>query len=289
VVDLWHVGRSNKRTEEVRKRTGRKQSGKFGIGKLATYTIANNLTYVSKTSQGVLTATMDFSKFKSDPSGGADQPIDIPVLKLGDWAAFSAEISVSEVLTASGVTEKDLAGPSWTLVLLEKLKPKASDIKLGTLHWVLRTAMPLKPEFQLFLNNEEVKSAKEDYDVAASFKVNELPPDRIKALNEKKADGWRIQGDAVCSNTFKQGIREPVLVTVRTLPGKKSDDLARSNGFFIKVLGRLINQEEPFFGMTHLHYGTFNRFRADIEADDLTGAGPPVFFVWRSEDATRCC
>src|SRR5207247_9679293 len=90
-----------------------------------------------------------------------------------------------------------------------------------------------------------------------------------KALNEQKADGWRIEDDAVYSNTFKQGIRGSVLVTVRTLPGKKSDDLARSNGFFIRVLGRLINQEEPFFGMTHLHYGTFNRFRADIEADDL--------------------
>src|SRR5439155_5261537 len=47
MVDLWHVGRSNKRTEEIRKRAIRKQIGKFGIGKLATYTIANNLTYIS--------------------------------------------------------------------------------------------------------------------------------------------------------------------------------------------------------------------------------------------------
>jgi hypothetical protein len=172
-------------------------------------------------------------------------------------------------MTACGISDSDLGAASWTLVLLEGLKPKASDIKLGTLHWVLRTAMPLKADFKLFLNNEEVRSAKEDYDIAASFKVSELPPERIKALNEQKADRWRIEGDAVYSNTFKQGIRGSVLVTVRTLPGKKSDDLARSNGFFVKVLGRLINQEEPFFGMTHLHYGTFNRFRADIEADDL--------------------
>src|SRR5437667_11500446 len=34
MVDLWHVGRSNKRTEEIRKRAIRKQIGKFGIGKL---------------------------------------------------------------------------------------------------------------------------------------------------------------------------------------------------------------------------------------------------------------
>jgi len=269
MLDLWHVGTSNKRTEEVRRRSIRKQIGKFGIGKLATYTIANNLTYISKTAQGVLTGTLDFSRFKSDPSGGAEQPIDVPVLKVRDWDVFSKDNAVQEVFDASGVTAADLASPSWTLALLENLKPKASDIKLGTLNWVLRTAMPLKSDFTLFLNNEEVKSAKEDYDVEASFKVNELPPERIKALNEQEADGWRIEGDAVYSKTFPQGIRGSVMVTARTLPGKKSDDLARSNGFFVKVLGRLINQEEPFFGMTHLHYGTFNRFRANIEADDL--------------------
>jgi len=269
MVDLWHIGRSNKRTEEVRKRTGRKQIGKFGIGKLATYTIANNLTYISKTSDGVLTATLDFNRFKSDPTGGADQPIDIPVIKLENWNELVADALLAQVLEADGITAANLKSPSWTLVLLEGLKSKASHIKLGTLNWVLRTAMPLRAEFQLFLNNEEIKSAKEDYDVAAAFRVSELPPDRIKALNEQKADGWRIEADAVYSNTFGQGIRGSVLVTVRTLPGKKSDDLSRSNGFFIKVLGRLINQEEPFFGMTHLHYGTFNRFRADIEADDL--------------------
>lgn len=269
MVDLWQVGRSNKRSEEIQKLRTRKQIGKFGIGKLATYTIANHLTYISKTSDGVLTATLDFTRFKNDPSGAADQPINVPVLKISDWNALSRDVSFVNILTAAGISPRELSGPSWTLVVLENLKSKASDMKLGTLNWVLRTAMPLKADFHLFLNNEEVKSAKEDYDVAADFKVNELPADRIKALNEQRADGWRIEGDSVFSNTFKHGIRGSVLVTVRTLPGKKSDDLSRSNGFFIKVLGRLINQEEPFFGMTHLHYGTFNRFRADIEADDL--------------------
>ena len=47
MVDLWHIGRSNKRSAEIEKLTARKQIGKFGIGKLATYTVANKLTYVS--------------------------------------------------------------------------------------------------------------------------------------------------------------------------------------------------------------------------------------------------
>lgn len=56
ILDLWQVGRSNKRTAEIARRRARKQIGKFGIGKLATYTIANNLTYISKTSDGILSA-----------------------------------------------------------------------------------------------------------------------------------------------------------------------------------------------------------------------------------------
>src|SRR5438874_857640 len=61
--DLWHIGRSNKRTEEIEKRLGRKQIGKFGIGKLATYAIANFVTYVSKTDDGIHGVTMDFGQF----------------------------------------------------------------------------------------------------------------------------------------------------------------------------------------------------------------------------------
>src|SRR5277367_1925658 len=102
MVDLWHVGRSNKRTEEVRKRIGRKQIGKFGIGKLATYTISNNLTYLSKTSEGILTVTMDFTRFQSDPSGGADQPIDIPVIKLTAWDELAKDPLIKGVLLADG-------------------------------------------------------------------------------------------------------------------------------------------------------------------------------------------
>jgi HSP90 family molecular chaperone len=46
--DLWHIGRSNKRSEEIEARAHRKQIGKFGIGKLATYAIANRITYVTR-------------------------------------------------------------------------------------------------------------------------------------------------------------------------------------------------------------------------------------------------
>jgi hypothetical protein len=57
-------------------------------------------------------------------------------------------------------------------------------------------------------------------------------------------------------------------VTQKSLLGK-SDDIERSHGFFIKVRDRLVNEGDPLFGLTPLYHGTFNRFRADIRADDL--------------------
>lgn len=267
MLDLWHIGRSNKRTSEVERRSSRKQIGKFGIGKLATYTVANKLTYVSKTSQGITSATLDYSYLTGDASG-VGAPVRIPLIHITNWSDFAADAKVKSLFTALGVSDAELAKPTWTLVILESLKEKAHQIRLGTLRWVLRTAMPLQSGFRLFLNTEEVKSHKEDYEVAARFQLSELPPARIAALAAKTGETWTVTGAKLISASFPSGVSGDVLVTKKTLPGK-SDDLIRSNGFFIRVLDRLINQDEPFFGMTHLHFGTLNRFRADINADDL--------------------
>ena len=59
------------------------------------------------------------------------------------------------------------------------------------------------------------------------------------------------------------------MVGARSLHSGKSADLGRSHGFFVKVRGRLINEEDPLFGLSPLSYQTFNRFRADITVDDL--------------------
>ena len=68
LTDLWLVGRSIKRDEEYERRRARKQIGKFGIGKLATSTIANQLTYLSKTDEGILGVTIDFTTFHDTPA-----------------------------------------------------------------------------------------------------------------------------------------------------------------------------------------------------------------------------
>jgi hypothetical protein len=57
---LWAVATSHKREAA---QSNRPQIGKFGIGKLATYLLANCLTYVCKASDGVTRAvTMDYRR-----------------------------------------------------------------------------------------------------------------------------------------------------------------------------------------------------------------------------------
>lgn len=56
---LWRVAKSPKRSDKALR--GRPQIGKFGIGKLATYLLAEQLTYVCKASDGLIRAvTMDY-------------------------------------------------------------------------------------------------------------------------------------------------------------------------------------------------------------------------------------
>lgn len=57
--DLWSVATSKKRQPEYQAK--RKPIGKFGVGKLATYLLANELTYICKASDGIIRAvTLDY-------------------------------------------------------------------------------------------------------------------------------------------------------------------------------------------------------------------------------------
>lgn len=271
LVNLWQVGRSNKRTDEVRRRSKRKQIGKFGIGKLATSTIATRLTYITRTDDKVLSVTIDFDDFEDSPTGSGKK-ITIPVRYIDDWKSLLQKPYIKDVLDAAGIDFTTLVSKkSWTLAVLEELKPKARKIKMGTLHWVLSTAMPLQADFDLFLNRTQITSSKESHDKIVTFELGELPEDRIDALKKTTGENWTRQRGKIFSDSFPSGISGNVLITEQTLLGK-SDDIRRSHGFFVRVRGRLINESDPLFGLRALMHGTFNRFRADIDVDDLDEA-----------------
>ena len=170
---------------------------------------------------------------------------------------------------------------TWTIVILEDLKEKTSRLTHGRLRWILRTAMPLKTNFRLFLNGEEVESSKEDHTVLVQFNLGDLDSDRIKGLMKKTGETWSAKDSTLFSNSFPSGISGTAIVTQQTLGGK-SLDLGRSGGFFVYVRGRLVNEEDDRFGL-HVHtMGTFNRFRAEFSLMTWIVYSPLTGNLWRT-------
>lgn len=268
LADLWKVGRPKPRDEGVFERKQRKQIGKFGIGKLSTYAVANRVTYITKTDDQHLAVTIDYRDFTSN-SNATTSEVRLEVRKSSGLNELWSEDGFRTAVEAVGLGRSELAGQaSWTVVILEELKSKAQAMGIGRLRWVLRTAMPLSTEFKLFLNKEQVVSSKEDYEVLVEFKVSDLPVDRLKALSRKTGESWTASEDSLVSESFRGGISGCARVTKETLVGK-SAELIRSEGFFVYVRGRLVNEEDARFGLHELSHATLNRFRADIHADDL--------------------
>ncbi|MFL5910647.1 MAG: ATP-binding protein, partial [Gaiellaceae bacterium] len=273
LADLWHVGHSAKRTEQVEKQRKRKQIGKFGIGKLATYAIAERVTYVTRSKDSpILTTTLDYGAFKEDPTGGGE-PVRLQVSEITAEQLLSEE-AIRDGLAAAGVEQStlDKADSTWTLVILERFRPRVEEVKRGRLRWVLGTAMPLRADFALYANDEPIRSSKENYEAVVKFEVSDLPPERLERLSEDTGLKWHIEDGALVSAEFPTGIRGEVIVTRRSLHEGKSADLRRSHGFFVYVRGRLVNLDDALFGLDPLSYKTFNRFRADLDADDLDAA-----------------
>ena len=62
----WLIGESNKRDDTFPAPRGREQIGKFGIGKLATYVLADELTHIARHGGKYYAVTMDY---RNVPSG----------------------------------------------------------------------------------------------------------------------------------------------------------------------------------------------------------------------------
>lgn len=267
LADLWHIGSSPKTDPEYRKRFKRRFIGKFGIGKLASYAIAHRLTYITRKDGVVRAVTIDFHVF-SQATPVAPTEVQLPIRRVDTPSDLFNTPALRTMLAAAHVSEELLSGRSWTIAILEELKPKASEIQQGRLRWVLSTAMPLRSDFKVLLNGEDILSTKEEFRKAVEFSIADLPEDRLANLQDKTGMAWRIDAQRLKSDSFPEGIAGSAYITDRSLKGK-SDDLHRSYGFFVRVRGRLVNLDDALFGLEPLSHEYFNSFRADIDADDL--------------------
>lgn len=281
----WLVGNSVKSQNRTTP-TGRKTIGKFGIGKLAAYVLGNRLTHITKQGGKFYSTSMDFSRIprttelNPQPGSADDGPIRLSLRELTEQEARNA---VARWLTSeNGPRNLQMFGDgcveSWTVAIISDLRPMATEISTGRLKWILSTAMPLRDDFQLYLNSERVMSSKLAQSMVGKWilgkDIREVPapcsaefePELDPTIASSDYRRWKLTHPVVGPVSGYLEVYED------TIDGGKSANLmGRSHGFFVYVHGRLINAEDSGFGIdrNQLRHGTFSRFRVVVDIDRL--------------------
>ena len=263
---LWKIGESTKRISPERDKK-RLQIGQFGIGKLSTYILARKLTHISYKSGKYLMTTMDYGAITA-----ATNSIELPEKEL--TAEQVKELTRQYLFNnGSSLISFDLFGEqpldSWTITLLTDLKPKAAEIKIGRLKWILSTALPLNPvSFSLDLNGMSIESSKIKIPIKKEWVVGkkDLTADELDFCShgyDEAKDSYYIDFENL------KGVTGRFLLYEQSLLGGKAEDNGRSHGIFLIIRGRLINLDDPLLGMEPFSHGPFNHCQIIIHADGL--------------------
>lgn len=279
---LWQIGASQKRTRTSTP-LNRTQIGKFGIGKLATYVLANELTYICKRNGSYYATTMDYSRLDTTATDSLTSTKRVR-LELRALSEQDAKDALAEWLASSALQSWKVklfgakAAAAWTAAILSSLKPKAHEIEHGRLRWLLRTALPLRDDFSITFDNEDLIPAKADKNRLGRWNLGKgiaklpkpAPSDEIEIREDRKV---------AATSDLRHGLHHPQLGRLTgyvegykdVLTEGKSKELGRSYGFFVYVRGRLVNVDDEYFGIDSnlLKHGVFARFRAVIHADGL--------------------
>jgi len=276
----WLIGISDKRHLASLPR-GRQQIGKFGIGKLATYVLANRLTHLAKRNGKYYSTSMDFTAIdkRVEKEVEPKAPIKIPLRELSEAEAREALKPWTETadFKATGMALFGKGAPaSWTVAVMSSLKEKVHEIRPGILEWVLRTALPLRSDFEIWLNSKKLVPSKQGKGLLGRWilgkEIVQLPrpsPKGVSAKEDTSVDK---------SSEHRFGLEVPGLGRIsgyaeayKDLLTGKSDELGRSYGFFVYVFGRLVNVIDGHFGISpdELRHGTFGRFRLIVHIDAL--------------------
>jgi hypothetical protein len=290
----WIIGRSFRRENDATSVSGRRPIGKFGIGKLATYVLAEKLTHISKTNGKIYAATMNYGDLGprtqiDKPSGGDgifnDDHITIPARELTEDQAKAA-LKKWTSGSGEGFSALKLFGPgasdSWTVSIMSSLTELGTKVSRGRLKWILRSAMPLLDDFKLYLDGELLVPSKVDLPLIDRWVIGkDIVQDTFNDPSPKELEV--TIDEAVPEGAVNYyGLSHPRLGRITgfiemyqdDLSGGKSDMIERSNGFFVYVRGRLINLDDPGFGIERnlLRHGTFSRLRMVVHVDGLDEA-----------------
>ena len=240
---LWHIADSNKPSTPLL--NNRAPIGQFGIGKLAAYVLAWKLTHVSYCNDQILLTTMDFKQVTGRQT--AATPVPISLRRINEQIAKQHLASIKH--TSPPAWRLMFGGPddraeSWTAARLFDFRDLYDKLQRGTLRWVLSTGLPLQANFRIWLNSDKIESSKE--------KLREI---HSTLLNCDIPDIGSVRGKA--------------RIFERTLAIGKSQHVHRSNGFFVRVRGRVINLDDPLFGVSQPNHAAWTRFSMEVQADGL--------------------
>ncbi len=307
--ELWHIAFSPK--TDGRPQHGRRMIGKFGIGKLATYVLANQLTYICKAEDQVIRrVTMDYGRInlREEPEKLISQ-LSLELFEVSEEDLIQALQGVTdgaetlrfisgeaaiptndeEIDHDFGAEGSVLDRPStntWTLVVLSGLKQPGRALKIGILKRMLRAALPLSADMLIRVNGEPLTSTKSEVELIKEWRISEelsfteldIESDSLDdvdqpEVSEESSEKIQISyaRDPVPHAMLPEVQR--VTGTVRLykdrISGGKSEERGVSNGFFVNVLGRIINQNDPSFGEKNLNHAAWSRFRMTVRADGL--------------------
>jgi Histidine kinase-, DNA gyrase B-, and HSP90-like ATPase len=273
--DLWKIGESRKREPKAPVRAGRPPIGKFGIGKLATYVLANELTYLVLKDGIYRAITMDYGQVR----GGMGDPHRLSLI-VAELTEDDAQATLTAALAGMTIDQDprclkplfDGSTESWTAAILTRLKKPARDIQQGRLKWVLSNSLPLNPAFTLFYDDQEIEPSKAKGEEVWSYVVGQSNQDELVSAPRGEVTTVEVAGEK--HPALKLPLAGRIWGTARlflnALERGRSEDRARSHGYFVRVRQRLINLDDPTFDVgVELHHGTFTRFNMVVNADDL--------------------
>ena len=295
---LWQITSGHKREIVESKRP---QIGKFGIGKLATYLLASEITFICKSSDGQI-RTVPFNYRDIEEQEGIWNPENVP-LEVRSISYEELEDILSSVegserilgLISEGVPSVELGSfvdefhhpdppkveisDTWTLVLLTSLRETGRSVQLGRVRRMLRNALPLTSDVSITLNDEALESTKIEVEAANTWILGrDLDIESVTIEDDDAVSGLESAAIQSCDDgqfpyVKIEGIEDTISGQItlykHRISGGKSEGLGASNGYFVNVLGRVINLENPDFGLENLNHSAWAQFRATIRADGL--------------------
>lgn len=286
---LWWIAKSPRAIgDRIAERAGktRKIIGKFGIGKLASYSVGQVISHVCRHEGEYYLVSIDYGRLSGSdnkPPVSAQNPVRAPVISLPKEDA----IELLEALFHKRPPSMDymLGQQSWTFAVIEKLKHR--DLPSGRLMWVLGNGMPLRPDFAIQVNESEVtsrlkKESFKDWDFGSTRILDAIKSRWKDAVKDGEAapivgHGHKRGIDPNAADDSTSFIRFKHLGLVwghirlfdETLLKYRSTEQGRSHGFFLVVRGRLLNPDDEQLFLPDPSFQTFYRSQFIVHADDL--------------------